>query len=56
MSGLIKIWIVDDSGALVRRHAARLVHDHVDGKRAPPSTDRPRADGAPRGVSRVATK
>ncbi len=35
LSGLIKIWIVDDSGALVRHHAARLVRDHVAGKRAP---------------------
>ena len=34
MSGLIKIWVVDEDGTLVRRHAQRLVTDHVDGKRA----------------------
>ncbi len=43
LSGLIKIWIVDDSGTLVRRHAGRLVHDHVESKRAPTTRDAPPA-------------
>jgi TetR/AcrR family acrAB operon transcriptional repressor len=34
VSGLIKIWVVDESGSLVRKHAKRLVIDHVEGKRA----------------------
>ena len=38
VSGLIKIWVVDESGALVRNHARRLVLDHVAGKRTDPIT------------------
>ena len=34
LSGLIRIWLVDDSGALVRKNSQRLIADHVDGKRA----------------------
>ena len=34
VSGLIKVWVVDDDGTLVRNHARRLVVDHVEGKRA----------------------
>ncbi len=35
VSGLIKIWMFDEDGSLVRTHAKRLVADHVAGKRAP---------------------
>ena len=52
VSGLIKIWIVDDSGELVRRHAARLVVDHIEAKRAVPAVPKPVA--RKRKVSRVA--
>jgi TetR/AcrR family transcriptional regulator, acrAB operon repressor len=50
LSGLIKIWAVDDSGTLVRKHAERLVFDHVESKRAPSPAPRRRA------VSRAAPK
>ena len=54
MSGLIKIWVVDKDGRLIRKHAKRLVIDHVAGKRAPlRSTCGVRAK---RVVSRVAAK
>lgn len=66
VSGLIKIWIVDDSGELVRKHAARLVVDHIEGKRVVPATapttappiEPARAPACPAvgGVSRVAAK
>lgn len=52
VSGLIKIWIVDDSGELVRKHAARLVVDHIEGKRAVPTSPKPVA--RKRKVSRAA--
>ena len=55
MSGLIKIWVVDEDGTLVRKHAKRLVVDHIEGKRATPMC----AVGASRGsvpVSRAAAK
>ena len=53
MSGLIKIWVVDENGLLVRKHAKRLVVDHIEGKRAArkASVKRPA-----RAVSRVAAK
>lgn len=35
VSGLIKIWVVDESGMLVRKRAKRLLLHHVEGKRAP---------------------
>ncbi|MEO8938077.1 MAG: TetR family transcriptional regulator [Burkholderiaceae bacterium] len=57
VSGLIKIWIVDEDGSLVRKHARRLVVDHVEGKRAVPAAANPTANKrAKRPVSRVATK
>ena len=34
MSGLIKIWVVDEHGTLVRKHTKRLIVDHIEGKRA----------------------
>ncbi len=34
LSGLIRIWLVDESGALVRKNSQQLIADHVDGKRA----------------------
>lgn len=53
VSGLIRVWLIDDNGTLVRNDARRLVVDHVEGKRA--------ADAAPvkrarRAVSRAAAK
>lgn len=51
LSGMFKISIVDDSGALVRRHAARLVADHIAAKRAPKA-----ATTAPARATRSATK
>lgn len=59
VSGLIKIWIVDDSGKLVRKHAARLVIDHIEGKRAAiaaPSKGKPAITRVSRAVSRAARK
>ncbi len=53
MSGLIKIWVVDEDGGLVRRHARRLVRDHIEGKRAVASPTRKTASGP---LSRVAAK
>lgn len=51
LSGLIKIWVVDEEGVLVRKHAARLVVDHVEGKRAatpgPVGRKRPRRAVSP---------
>jgi len=53
VSGLIKIWAVDESGALVRKHAEQLVIDHVESKRASSAA----TPSAPRHrVSRAATK
>ena len=49
VSGLIKIWTVDENGTLVRKHARRLVVDHIAGKRAPCPTG---AIAAPRPRSR----
>ena len=53
LSGMIRVWLVDESGVLVRHHAKRLVANHVDGKRAP-------IDVAPacagRAISRAAAK
>jgi TetR/AcrR family acrAB operon transcriptional repressor len=37
VSGLIKIWAVDETGHLVRRHASRLVFDHIESKRRSPT-------------------
>ena len=34
LSGLIRIWLVDESGSLVRKNARRLIADHIEGKRA----------------------
>ena len=34
LSGLIRIWLVDESGSLVRRNSRRLIADHIEGKRA----------------------
>ncbi len=34
LSGLIRIWLVDESGTLVRKNARRLIVDHIEGKRA----------------------
>lgn len=48
LSGLIRIWLVDESGSLVRKNARRLIADHIEGKRA---AGRPR-----RSVSRVSAK
>lgn len=56
VSGLIKIWVVDDDGTLVRNDARRLVRDHVDGKRAPPSGLAAVARRAARSVSRGGAK
>ena len=53
VSGLIRVWLVDESGALVRNHAARLVVDHVEGKRAVSTAAPTRAR---RTVSRAAAK
>ncbi len=33
LSGMIKIWAVDETGTLVRKQAKRLVSDHVESKR-----------------------
>lgn len=52
VSGLIKIWIVDESGTLVRNHASRLVLDHIESKRAAPLK---KTRGA-KSASRTATK
>ena len=49
MSGLIKIWIVDEGGTLVRKHAKRLVIHHIEGKRVGPKP-------VGRAVSRAAAK
>ncbi len=54
VSGLIKIWVVDEDGTLVRKHAARLVVDHVEGKRKRGGA--PVAKRVRRAVSRAATK
>jgi len=58
VSGLIKIWIVDDDGHLVRKDAARLVVDHVEGKRAarPAPVARRKPAAKRRAVSRAAAK
>jgi TetR/AcrR family acrAB operon transcriptional repressor len=63
VSGLIKIWIVDDDGSLVRRHAPRLVVDHVESKRVRFPTTRPasspgrkKAAGRSRAANRVAAR
>ncbi len=53
LSGLIRIWLVDESGTLVRNQARRLVFDHVESKRAP---DRAPAKRARRAVSRAAAR
>ena len=55
MSGLIKIWVVDENGTLVRKHAKRLVIDHIEGKRATGARMAP-VKRATRVVSRVAAK
>lgn len=55
MSGLIKIWVVDQDGSLVRKHAARLIIDHIEGKRAAGSVPSARKPAA-RAVSRAAAK
>ena len=34
LSGLIRIWLVDESGSLVRKNSRRLIADHIEGKRA----------------------
>jgi TetR/AcrR family acrAB operon transcriptional repressor len=52
VSGLIKIWIVDENGTLVRNHARRLVLDHIEGKRAAPLQKKAGAKSS----SRAATK
>ena len=41
LSGLIRIWLVDESGSLVRKNARRLIADHIEGKRAPARRRRP---------------
>ncbi len=46
LSGLIKIWLVDESGALVQRESRKLIADHIAGKRAQaaiPRTKKPAA-------------
>ena len=52
LAGMIKVWIVDEDGSLVRRHAGRLVRDHVDGKRATAAGAQPRRGP---GLSRAAS-
>ena len=59
VSGMIKIWIVDDDGHLVRKQAAKLVVDHVEGKRAVAAVAKPahkRPAAKARVASRAATK
>lgn len=58
MFGLIRVWLVDESGVLVRNDARRLVAGHVEGKRAGrPSETAASAAGRPRRtVSRAAPK
>jgi TetR/AcrR family acrAB operon transcriptional repressor len=59
MSGLIKIWVVDENGTLVRKHVKRLVVDHIEGKRAIGAGKAPlkrAARAVGRAVSRVAVK
>jgi TetR/AcrR family acrAB operon transcriptional repressor len=34
LSGLIRIWLVDESGSLVKKNARRLIADHIEGKRS----------------------
>ena len=35
LSGLIRLWLMDDHGTLVRKHVAKLIAAHVAGHRAP---------------------
>jgi TetR/AcrR family acrAB operon transcriptional repressor len=56
MSGLIKIWVLDRDGSLVRKDASRLIVDHVEGKRAVPKTRRTAAGRTVDGISRAAAK
>lgn len=55
MFGLIRIWLVDESGVLVRHEARRLVVDHVQSKRAQ-ATSAAAIEPPRRGVSRAAAK
>ena len=50
LSGLIKIWLVDERGSLVQRESRNLIADHIAGKRAQQA---PVRKGRP---SRVAAK
>ena len=58
VSGLIRIWLVDESGVLVRHDARRLIAEHVAGKRAAASTASLAIDAESprRAVSRAAAK
>jgi TetR/AcrR family acrAB operon transcriptional repressor len=59
MSGLIKIWVVDQDGTLVRKHASRLIVDHIEGKRAVTSAVQACKTATRRkigGISRAAAK
>lgn len=35
LSGLMKIWVIDEDSALVQKDARRLIADHIAGKQCP---------------------
>jgi TetR/AcrR family acrAB operon transcriptional repressor len=55
VSGLIKIFAVDYDGTLVRKHAERLVADHVSAKRKDRSPQATRAQSSRSDVKKVST-
>lgn len=56
LSGLIRIWLLDDDGSLVRRNARRLIADHIEGKRATGLRRRSLGRPSPSPVNRASTK
>lgn len=43
--GLVRIWLIDASGSLVKRRARDLIRAHVESRRAPPAAARRRGGG-----------
>ena len=56
LSGLIRIWLVDDDGSLVRKNARQLIADHIEGKRAAKRPGRAVNRPIKHAVSRASTK